>query len=399
MRIRGIGVAFVAVLLTAACGAPVEEVAGTAAPGQASSTGETPSAPTTGAGTDYGPFLLDDPFAVVAGVSWLDAVPALPDGPIARGGPIAVLMDDSTPDTLHIAVNGGGCRPELQVAVLNGPPDLELGIAVGDYIVEPGLQCTDLLVTHGFEVQLNQPVSLENVVLNPLLTTGDRPVTILVPGVDGSLPGDVIVSCPSGPSFPYSALQYIPPVESVDLPGLDAAMQSFLSGEEGQYWPQEGWRVLYSTDNTVLVVHLDGETDAISFMDLEFRDSVWDWSGASSGGPCPLQATLPEGLDVVTWRLDPDAPPPTPETTSIPVLATEQACASGKPMGDRLLGPDVVMTGTEVLIAFAARSQTGMQECPGNPEQAVVVELPGPLGDRTVRDGMDTGLDLGDFLK
>lgn len=68
-------------------------------------------------------------------------------------------------------------------------------------------------------------------------------------------------------------------------------------------------------------------------------------------------------------------------------------------MGDRLLGPEVVMTDTRVLIAFAARRRPGMQTCPGNPEQPVTVDLPEPLGDREIVDGLLTGFDLADFLE
>lgn len=222
---------------------------------------------------------------------------------------------------------------------------------------------------------------------------------IVMPNADGSIPADITIGCPSGPSFPASALEDIPPVEDVDLPGLDDAMQSFLDDEEGQFWPQEGWRLLDESDTTATLVHHDSATNAISFMDLEVQDGVWRWAGASSGGSCVLQTGLPEGLGVVTWRLDPSVDPPTAESTSIAVLVTERACASGRPMGDRLLGPEVILTDTEVLIAFAARSLVGFQECPGNPEQPVVVELPEAIGGRMIIDGLDTGLDLADFLE
>ncbi len=68
-------------------------------------------------------------------------------------------------------------------------------------------------------------------------------------------------------------------------------------------------------------------------------------------------------------------------------------------MDDRMLGPEVVVTGRQVLIAFAARPLPGDQSCPSNPEQSVTVELPQPLGDREIMDGLATGLDLVDFLE
>ncbi len=354
---------------------------------------------------DYGPFLANDPFDVVDGLEWREWSGAHPNGHIPDGGPIAVLLDDSSEQLWHIAVNGGGCRPELRVAVVQPPPALELGISVGDYISPPGLACPDILTSHGFEVSLKEPVLLDEVVLNPMLSEGGEDIVIVLPGTEGARPGDVWLRCPSGPSFPASALDYLEYQKSVpdfdplatDPPGLREAMDEFLSDGEGQYWPQEGWQLLHLTETEAIVVARDVEGDGLAFMSLELDGVTWRWAGAQSGGPCPLQVRLPEELGVVTWRLDPAGGPLLPEATSIDVLATERECAGGREMGDRLVGPEVLMTEDEVLIGFGAEPIYG--ECPGNPEQPVSVELPEPLGDRVVRDGVDTGLSLGDFLK
>ncbi|MDJ0496734.1 MAG: hypothetical protein QNJ75_11960 [Acidimicrobiia bacterium] len=381
-------------LLAAACGESIDGAGG--APAPAIGSGE----------AGYGPFLADDPFDAIASLEWREMSAALPDGPIRNGGPVAVLLDDSTEQLLHIAVNGGGCRPELRIAVVQPPPELELGISVGDYISPPGLECTDILTTHGFEVRLNDPVSLDAVVLNPMLSERGEDVVIVVPGAEGTLPGDVWLRCPSGPSFPAAALDYLKyqagnadfdPLDT-DPPGIREAMDEFLSDAEGQYWPQEGWRLLHVTETEALVVARDTENSGIAFIELELDGMKWRWAGASAGGPCPLQIQLPDGLGVVTWRVDPDGGPLGIETTSIDVLATERNCASGQPMGDRLIGPEVLLTDEEVLIVFGVEPLGGAQDCQGNPEQPVTVELPEPLGDRVVRDGVDTGLSLGDFL-
>ena len=80
------------------------------------------------------------------------------------------------------------------------------------------------------------------------------------------------------------------------------------------------------------------------------------------------------------------------------LLATERECASGEPMGDRLRGPQVVETEDAVLIAFAATLQDGDEECPGNPAAAVTVELPAPLGERTLRYGRLITTDLTELI-
>lgn len=233
----------------------------------------------------------------------------------------------------------------------------------------------------------------------PPVNSGDELRVIVVPDGDGGLPPNVMVGCRAGPVFPAAELDEVPPVDEAESPDLAIAMQSFLGGAEGRFWPQDGWRVLHETEQTMLIVHHDPATGGISFMDLERRDGSWSWAGSSSGGPCPLQTTLPEGLGVVEWRVDPSGRELNAETTVIPVLATELGCASGQPMGQRLLGPEVVMTDSQVLIAFAALPPPGtVQNCQGNPEQPVTVVLAEPLGDRQVVDGLATGLDLADFL-
>ena len=53
-----------------------------------------------------------------------------------------------------------------------------------------------------------------------------------------------LVACgPSGPSFPRAALDTLPEAPEPDA-SMAEAMQSFLGSDEGQFWPQDGWRVL-----------------------------------------------------------------------------------------------------------------------------------------------------------
>lgn len=146
---------------------------------------------------------------------------------------------------------------------------------------------------------------------------------IVMPDVDGGLSPDVTVGCRAGPSFPAAALEEVLPIDDAELPGLEDAVQSFLGNEEGQFWPQDGWRVLHATEQTVLIVHHDSATGGVSFMNFESQNGSWRRAGASSGGPCPLQTLLPAGHGVVEWRIDPAGPPLSPESTSIPVLVTE----------------------------------------------------------------------------
>ena len=243
---------------------------------------------------------------------------------------------------------------------------------------------------------------------SPFAANTDRELQVIIqPDSAGEMPPDTELGCPGGPTFPASALETTRPLAGSGLEEVEAATRVFLDNEEGQFWPQDGWQILHQTEGVVLLVHLgltDGSGRAldesnVALMTVEHVNGDWRWAGAQSGGPCPLRTSLPEGLNTVEWRIDPSGQPLTPNSMQIEVLATERECVSGQAMGNRLLGPEVVMTETAVLIAFAASPPPGgFQDCQGNPEQAVVVDLPEPLGDRKVLDGLAVAGDLEDFL-
>jgi hypothetical protein len=132
-------------------------------------------------------------------------------------------------------------------------------------------------------------------------------------------------------------------------------------------------------------------------MELEPAGDGWSWSGAQMGPSCPLHYLVPEGFNAVDWRLDPQHPA-SAETTSLSLLVRERECASGQVLGDRLRGPQVVMTEDALRIAFVAVPAGGGQTCQASPEAPVTVDLPEPLGDRAVIEGLAIGIDLADFL-
>lgn len=218
------------------------------------------------------------------------------------------------------------------------------------------------------------------------------------PGSDASITSaadaDPLVGCLSGPVFPLSALVAVAPVETAPA-GVQEQLAAWLANEEGQFWPQTGWQVLYASDGEYQLVHAATNPDAVAFMTVQQRDGVWDWAGASSGGSCPLQFQLDDGVGIVEWELDPQQPKPTAEDTVVHVLATERACASAQPMGDRLNDPVVLQGETTVSITFSVQPLTGDQNCPSNPPTAVEIDLGEPLGDRQLVDGRTVGIDLG----
>jgi hypothetical protein len=208
--------------------------------------------------------------------------------------------------------------------------------------------------------------------------------------------GPDLVACGvGGPTFPRSALDTLhdaPPPDGDMVVGL----RPFLESEEGVFWPQDGWRVVSSGDGvTVLLADADSQ---LWFQTLELSDGAWRWAGSSATDECPLRVPAPEGYNEVEWRLDPDAKAPNPTSTEIEVLVHENACASGEPVGDRLVGPDVEVTANEVRVGFVAEAQEGDFNCPSNPETPVAIQLEEALGDRALVDPHDLGTDLRDYL-
>ena len=62
---------------------------------------------------------------------------------------------------------------------------------------------------------------------------------------------------------------------------------------------------------------------------------------------------VPNALNVVEWTVDPSRPAD-PDHSQIHVLVTESACASGRPPGARLLGPQVIETADRVMIGVSS---------------------------------------------
>ncbi len=239
-------------------------------------------------------------------------------------------------------------------------------------------------------IELYDVVPADMVCVEGPLVSADRKVwqpgdeLDIIPERDsaGVVIGDPEVSC-IGPVAPLSAFGDAAAIGEAGIEGLQDALDRFLSGEEGQFWPSDGWLVLTVDDESVTLM-LDPALGT-SFMSFERTRAGWSWAGANSPNGCELRVMLPEGLGEVEWELGRD---PLPDDTELRLLATEQACNSGQPMGDRLLGPEVVETDTEILIAFAAIAKPGEATCPDNPSAGVTVTLDRPVGDREINDGL-----------
>ena len=196
---------------------------------------------------------------------------------------------------------------------------------------------------------------------------------------------DPLVSCSGIPPVPYSALSNPVPIDHVDHPSVEA-LRTLVQERGAWQLPDGDWRVInIDEDNATFAV-----SASVGFGTARFertsRDN-WIIVGSHIGGPCEPVVVLADGLNQVAIRLDPDSLP-NPEDAAIHLLVNEVSCASGREMGDALLGPQVIETDEAVLVAFAAVSPIGPAKCPGNPFTSVTIELSQPLGQRTLYDGL-----------
>ncbi len=161
------------------------------------------------------------------------------------------------------------------------------------------------------------------------------------------------------------------------------ALHAFLTTPPQSGFPTQGWRVV-STAST-RVDYLAPGRDGWSFVSVEDIENQGGWQ-ASEYGRCDLRVALPQGFGFASWEIDPDHPTQ-PDATSLTLLATERACASGKSMAGRLEAPIVLYAPDTVTIALVVRAEPGGQDCQGNSPEPVLVDLSEPLGSRSLFDG------------
>ncbi len=193
------------------------------------------------------------------------------------------------------------------------------------------------------------------------------------------------LGCGQGSEIDVAADVLRQPAEAELAQTVEAqALRAFVTTPDATQmgYPTLGWRVA-GTSATRIDFLAPGRNGwyYVSVEDIEDQGGWQAWEY----GRCDLQVVLPEGIGFASWALGPD--PPAPDATGLTVLATEVACASGKPMAGRLLAPIVLYAPEAVTIAIVVRQRPGVQECQGNSPEPVLVDLSEPLGGRALFDG------------
>jgi hypothetical protein len=192
--------------------------------------------------------------------------------------------------------------------------------------------------------------------------------TLVCVGTDLVFPADVFslpVGAETGPDAAALALR--------DLVASETGSQLGL--------PRSGWRLVSADDTHARYLGVGPAGSA--FVTLVIGAAGWEMN---EGGECALAVQPPAGAGYATWRIDPTSSP-TAASTQVAVLAIEMACAGGAAPLGRLLPPIVLTTDEAVTIALFVRTAPGANDCPGNPEVPVMVDLGGALGSRHLFDG------------
>jgi hypothetical protein len=204
---------------------------------------------------------------------------------------------------------------------------------------------------------------------------------------DGLLAGDAPFQYTCG-RFPFGAeiLARSDAGEAAADPAAAALRQHLAKdGPDIDFLPDRGW--------TLAGMDADGAEFVAVGGDLGMKVVALESNGAgkwlvTGWGDCQPQRVLPPGLGEASWTFDPTEPRPGADARTFTALVTERDCASGTPSEGRVVGPDILEVGNEVLVTFAVRPLGGeTQTCPGNPATRVVVNLDSPLGDRQLLDG------------
>ena len=184
--------------------------------------------------------------------------------------------------------------------------------------------------------------------------------------------------------FPPAALDG--PGEELAPDAAAAALREFLLTEPAPAYPfpRAGWhRVAQTADRELFVAPTPSDPPWLA---VAFTRSAGAWV-VDAYGACALSVALPGGIGLADWWVDPAAPPPTPQSTTIAVQLMERACAGGGPPNGRVLAPVVEYRPDAIVVTIAVASIPGVSDCESNPSVPLTIQLTEPLRDRALLDG------------
>ncbi len=144
----------------------------------------------------------------------------------------------------------------------------------------------------------------------------------------------------------------------------------------------EGWREL-ARDGEQALFGRGAPPRLLTVAVRRGRGGRWEPLGVSNSRP--LRAVR-DGVRASSWRPDPTREPD-PESEVLRILVTERTMASGTPVAERLLAPELHIDAESALLRVYVQPLAGYVGRTGRHETPVRVRLPEPLGVRQVLDG------------
>ena len=207
-----------------------------------------------------------------------------------------------------------------------------------------------------------------------------------------------LISDGSGLAFPPSALLgAYQPLSEQDDPAVQAllshlaaraapkrsAIAPWKRGEAGAPASLEGWRLLARSEGEVLFGI--GRPPRLLTIIARRAGIRRGWSCVGPNAAGTLRAAR-DGIRASSWRLDPTQETE-PGQSTLRVLITEQAFASGQRAEGRILAPDIYMDEKEVVLTMFVAPRPGYQSAMKNPETPARIALPEPIAHRSLIDG------------
>lgn len=227
-----------------------------------------------------------------------------------------------------------------------------------------------------------------------LLVTGCGSTSVAVGSDSGNAPqaADVATVNCGGSVYDPNDLADAPPASS--LP--DGPAGAVDDAGAPAFDPSQDWKVVHHSDDRVdLVRVLDdpidiggGDVRRHESLTLEritgatnVPDGTWFLTSASL---CRQRLVTHDDLGAADLTL---ADTPSPGDTSVDLLVTERACASGRGAEGRIELVELNVTTDQIQLRIGVRPPEGDgQTCQGNPPTPYKVELSEPLGDREIVD-------------
>ena len=195
------------------------------------------------------------------------------------------------------------------------------------------------------------------------------------------------ITCGGPLAFHPAVLDQQAVAERGDDPAA-AALREALAPADGdidEALPESGWIEVTRTESMVKYLARGGRGPGLAILTVVLRDGQWT---LDRSGRCELLPEMRAGLDLAKFRVAADQQLG-PDTTEVEILVTELGCSSGQDAQGRIVVDRILPSDDSLIVVMATVPRDGEQECPDNPETPFLLELPEPLGNRSLLDGSE----------